>query len=330
MIIITGAAGFIGSVLVWHFNQLGITDLLLVDEFGEGQKWLNLRDLKFAQMIHPTELWSHPIWARPGAVKAVYHMGACSDTTELNMDFLYDNNTLYTNSLFELCAKKKVPLVYASSAATYGDGEQGYVDDHKLVPRLRPLNKYGWSKQLSDEWVLQQKKTPPVWFGVKFFNVFGPNEYHKGKMSSVVYHGFNQIQDAGVVKLFKSYRKGIEDGGQRRDFVYVKDVCRAMVELVAAGKKKPSLSGLYNLGTGEARSFADLARATFAGLGKKPNIQYIDMPEGLRAQYQYFTQADVTKLKKALPKFKFLSLEDAVTDYVGTHLSSAHPYLSRT
>ncbi|MBY0515752.1 MAG: ADP-glyceromanno-heptose 6-epimerase [Bacteriovoracaceae bacterium] len=327
MYIITGAAGFIGSVLVHHFNQLGITDLLLVDEMESGDKWLNLRDLKFTSIIQPEELWDHPIWSKPLAIKGVFHMGACSDTTEMDMDFLYDNNTLYTNVLFEICARKKVPFLYASSAATYGDGEQGYQDEHKTLAKLKPLNKYGWSKQLSDEWILQQKKTPPCWFGVKFFNVFGPNEYHKGKMSSVVYHGFNQIKKDGVVKLFKSHRKGYVDGGQKRDFVYVKDVCRAMIELMKAGKTKKSLSGIYNLGTGEARTFADLATATFKGMGIKPNIQYIDMPENLREQYQYFTQADMGKLKKALPKFKFMNLEEAVGDYVKNHLMQKHPYL---
>jgi len=327
MIIITGAAGFIGSVLVHHFNSLGVTDLLLVDEFETGDKWLNLRDAQFGAIIHPQEIWEHPVWKKAGLVKGVFHMGAISATTETDMDLLYDNNTLFTNLLFELCAKKKVPLVYASSAATYGDGEQGYVDDHKLVGKLKPLNKYGWSKQLSDQWVLKQKSTPPCWFGVKFFNVFGPNEYHKGKMSSVVYHGFQQIKDSGEIKLFKSHRKGYTDGGQKRDFVYAKDVCRAMVELMAAGKKRPALSGLYNLGTGKARTFDDLAKATFKALGLKPKIQYIDMPENLRAQYQYFTEADMAKFQLALPKFKWTSLEDAVKDYVKGHLNTPHPYL---
>ncbi len=327
MIIITGAAGFIGSVLVHHFNELGERDLLLVDELGTENKWLNLREAEFSDIIQPHELWDHAAWAKPNLIKGVFHMGAISATTETDMDKLYDYNTLYTNMLFEVCTQKKVPLVYASSAATYGDGEQGYKDEHKLVDGLRPLNKYGWSKQLSDKWVLRQKKTPPCWFGVKFFNVFGPNEYHKGSMSSVVYHGFNQIRASGEVRLFKSHRKGYADGGQKRDFVYVKDVCRAMVELMAAGKKKPSLSGLYNLGTGEARTFADLATATFKAMGKKPNIQYIDMPENLRAQYQYFTEADMGKLKKALPKFKFMKLEEAVADYVKGHLLKPHPYV---
>lgn len=325
MIIITGALGFIGSVLVKHFNDLGEENLLLVDDFEHGSKWQNVRGLKFSGVIHPDELWQHPLWKKVGAIKAVYHMGACSDTTEEDMDYLHDNNTHYTNMLFELCANKKVPLCYASSAATYGAGEHGYSDDHKGIRKLRPLNKYGWSKQLSDEWILKQKKTPPRWFGVKFFNVFGPNEYHKGKMSSVVYHGFKQIKAEGEVRLFKSHHPDYQDGGQKRDFVYVKDVCRAMVELM--GLKKAGVSGLYNLGTGEARTFEDLARATFKGLELPPNIKFIDMPESLRAQYQYFTQADMRKFHKALPKFKFMKLEDAVADYVANHLNTPHPYL---
>jgi ADP-L-glycero-D-manno-heptose 6-epimerase len=327
MYIITGAAGFIGSCLVHHFNSLGVSDILIVDELESGDKWLNLRDLKFSEVVHPEELFEHAVWKKPLSIKGVFHMGACSDTTEMDMDYLYYNNTQFTNHLFALCSLKKIPFLYASSAATYGDGELGYVDNHKTVDGLKPLNKYGWSKQLSDQWVLKQKKTPPYWFGVKFFNVFGPNEYHKGKMSSVVYHGFNQIKKDGNVKLFQSHKKGYTDGGQKRDFVYVKDVCRAMVELMNAGKKKPSLSGIYNLGTGEARTFADLATATFSALDLKANIEYIPMPESLRAQYQYFTEADMSKLKKALPKFKFQSLEVAVADYVKNHLNQTHPYL---
>ena len=327
MYIITSAAGFIGSVLVHHFNTLGITDLLLVDELESGDKWLNLRDLKFSRMIHPEMLFEDAVWSKPQAIKGVFHMGACSDTTEMDMDYLYYNNTQFTNDLFSVCTQKKIPFLYASSAATYGEGEQGYKDDHKLCSKLKPLNKYGWSKKLSDDWILNQKKTPPCWFGVKFFNVFGPNEYHKGKMSSVVYHGFNQIKEKGQVRLFKSHREGYKDGGQMRDFVYVKDVCRAMIELMQAGKKKPTLSGIYNLGTGEARSFADLARATFKALKLKENIEYFDMPETLRAQYQYYTQADMAKLKKALPKFKFHSLEEAVADYVQKHLNTTNAYL---
>lgn len=329
MILVTGAAGFIGSVIVKQLNDKGIEDLLLCDHFESGDKWKNLRGLKYDSFVQVEDLFNHPIWKKQGGLKAIYHMGACSDTTELDMDFLYENNTQYTNELLTLAAQKNIPIVYASSAATYGAGEQGYVDDHKGIPSLKPLNKYGYSKQLSDEWILKQKKKPKVWFGVKFFNVFGPNEYHKGKMSSVVFQSFNQIKEVGEVKLFKSHRPDYKDGEQLRDFVYVKDVVRAMIELIEAGKKKPSLSGIYNLGTGEARSFHDLVKATFTAMDIKPKIKFIDMPLELRNQYQYYTQAEMGKLKKALPKFKFMKLEDAVDDYVRNHLAQADAYLSK-
>lgn len=236
------------------------------------------------------------------------------------MDFLYKNNTEFTNKLLSLAADKNIPIIYASSAATYGAGEHGYFDDHEGIKKLKPLNKYGYSKQLSDEWILKQKKKPKVWFGVKFFNVFGPHEYHKGKMSSVVFQSFNQIKEKGEVKLFKSHHADYKHGEQLRDFVYVKDVVKVMIDLIAAGTKKPALSGIYNLGTGEARSFHDLVKATFKAMGQKPKIVFIDMPLELRDQYQYFTQAEMAKLKRALPKFKFTKLEDAVTDYVGNYL----------
>lgn len=328
MILVTGAAGFIGSVIVKHLNDSGIENLLLCDHFESGDKWKNLRDLKYTSIVQVEDLFNHDIWKKAGSLKAIYHMGACSDTTELNMDFLYKNNTEYTNRLLTLAAEKNIPIVYASSAATYGAGEQGYFDDHTGLPNLKPLNKYGYSKQLSDEWILKQKKKPKVWFGVKFFNVFGPHEYHKAKMSSVVYQSYNQIQDVGEVKLFKSHRPDYKDGEQLRDFVYVKDVVKAMVELIAAGEKKPDLSGIYNLGTGEARSFHDLVKSTFKAMGKKPKITFIDMPGELRNQYQYYTQAEMGKLKRALPKFKFMKLEDAVTDYVTKHLMK-NPYMRK-
>jgi ADP-L-glycero-D-manno-heptose 6-epimerase len=320
MILVTGAAGFIGSVIVKHLNDLGEQDIILCDHFGHEDKWKNLRDLKYSSFIQVEDLLTHPIWKKPAPFKAIYHMGACSDTTEMNMDFLYKNNTEFTNSLLTFAADKNIPIVYASSAATYGAGEQGYFDDHNGIKDLKPLNKYGYSKQLSDEWILKQKKKPKVWFGVKFFNVFGPQEYHKGKMSSVVFQSYNQINQVGEVKLFKSHRADFKHGEQLRDFVYVKDVVRAMVELIEAGKKKPTISGIYNLGTGEARSFHDLVKATFKSMGKKPKITFIDMPEELRNQYQYYTQAEMNKFKRALPKFKFMKLEDAVADYVGNHL----------
>ena len=328
MILVTGAAGFIGSVIVKHLNDLGNENLLLCDHFEQGDKWKNLKGLKYSSFVQVEDLFTHEIWKKTGSLKAIYHMGACSDTTELNMDFLYKNNTEYTNRLLTLAAEKNIPIVYASSAATYGAGEQGYFDNHATLPTLQPLNKYGYSKQLSDEWILKQKKKPKVWFGVKFFNVFGPHEYHKGKMSSVVFQSYHQIKEGGEVKLFKSHRPDYKDGEQLRDFVYVKDVVKAMVELIAAGEKKPALSGIYNLGTGEARSFHDLVKGTFKAMGKKPKITFIDMPLELRNQYQYYTQAEMAKFKKALPKFKFMKLEDAISDYVGNHLMT-EPYMRK-
>lgn len=328
MILVTGAAGFIGSAIVKKLNDLGHMDLILCDDFESGDKWKNLRNLKYGAIVRINELFDHPVWKKQVGLKAIYHMGACSDTTQLDMDYLYKNNTEYTNRLLTLAGQKNIPIVYASSAATYGAGDQGYIDDHKKISTLKPLNKYGYSKQLTDEWILKQTKKPKVWFGVKFFNVFGPNEYHKGKMSSVVFQSFNQISDVGEVKLFKSHRSDFKDGEQLRDFVYVKDVVRAMIGLIEAGKKKPTLSGIYNLGTGEARSFHDLVKATYKAMDRDPKIKFIDMPEELRNQYQYFTQADMTKFKKALPKFKFLRLEEAVDDYVRNHLAMPDPYLS--
>jgi ADP-L-glycero-D-manno-heptose 6-epimerase len=328
MILVTGAAGFIGSVIVKQLNDQGHESILVCDHFGQGDKWKNLSGLKYDSFVQVEDLFDHAMWKKKVSFKAIYHMGACSDTTELQMDFLYKNNTEFTNKLLMLATVKKIPIVYASSAATYGAGEQGYSDDHKKISSLRPLNKYGYSKQLSDEWILKQKKKPEVWFGVKFFNVFGPNEYHKGKMSSVVFQSFNQIKDVGEVKLFKSHRSDYKDGEQLRDFVYVKDVVKAMIELIEAGKKKPSLSGIYNLGTGEARSFHDLVKATFNSMDMNPKIEFVDMPSELRHQYQYYTEADMSKLRKALPKFTFMKLEEAVHDYVKNHLSETNPFLS--
>lgn len=324
MILITGAAGFIGSNLVKYFNDLGEENLILVDQFESDQKWLNLRSLKYSEFIQVDELFDHPLMRKAKSpFKEIYHMGACSDTTELNMDYLYENNTLYTNALIDYARRKSIPICYASSAATYGAGEQGYLDDHKMIPKLKPLNKYGYSKQLTDEWLLKQKAKPAHWYGIKFFNVFGPNEYHKGKMSSVVFQAFNQINEVGEVKLFKSHKKGYQDGMQLRDFVYVKDVVRGMVSLVR-GKKS---SGIYNMGTGKARSFKDLVTATFKAMKKPVKIKYIDMPDNLRNQYQYYTQADMSKFTKKLAKFKFDTLESSVKDYVQEHLMKDDPYL---
>src|SRR5690554_4175970 len=327
MIIVTGAAGFIGSCIVKKLNDEGIHNIICVDRFRDGGKWLNLRGLKFYEFVHADEFVEPDILNSvfDEGVSAVYHMGACSSTTETNMDFLWKNNVEYSQILFRYCSNYDTPICYASSAATYGAGEFGYDDDERTLPQLAPLNPYGYSKQAFDEWVLKQAQKPEHWFGVKFFNVYGPHEYHKGGMRSVVHQAFGQIQDSGKVKLFKSYKEGFADGEQLRDFVYVKDVVEAMYRLMT--EEHQGESGIYNLGTGKARSFKDLVNATFAAMSVESNIEYIDMPEKLRGQYQYFTEANMDKLAKALPDFQFKTLEEGVRDYVQGHLMQESPYL---
>jgi ADP-L-glycero-D-manno-heptose 6-epimerase len=324
MIVVTGALGFIGSVIVKMLNDMGVSDILIVDRFRDSGKWLNVRGLKFKDQMTPEQFMKVADYqAGSGKYKAIYHMGACSATTEQNMDFLYENNVRFSRQLFDICSQYNIPICYASSAATYGDGENGYDDDHQKVSSLRPLNPYGYSKQLFDQWVLEKDHFPQYWYGVKFFNVYGPNEYHKGRMSSVVYQSYNQIRQNGVVKLFKSYKDGYQDGQQLRDFVYVKDVVRAMLQLIA--QKAPC--GIYNLGSGKARSFYDLVDATYKAMGEKTNIEFIEMPNDLRQQYQYYTQAKMDKLARALPDFKFHTLEDGVKDYVQNHLMQKSQHL---
>lgn len=327
MIIVTGAAGFIGSCIVKKLNDMGRKDIIVVDRLEDDDKWLNLRGLHFDEYIHADDFIQmetlENIFANDD-IEAVYHMGACSSTTERNVDYLMSNNLNYSKMLFGMCAEYNATYLYASSAATYGAGEKGYSDAHEGINDLTPLNAYGWSKQLMDEWALRVPKTPDRWFGVKFFNVYGPNEYHKGNMKSVVCQAFKQINETGKVKLFKSYKEGYEDGGQLRDFVYVKDCVDAMISLV--NEEHNGANGVYNLGTGKARSFADLAKATFAAMGKKENIEYIDMPESLQGQYQYYTQAQMKKLDDALEGFTFHSLEDGVKDYVQNHLAQDNQF----
>ena len=318
MILVTGGAGFIGSVLLKELNNLGHKDILVVDRLRNSQKWLNLRGTKFVHYLHVDELFLPENLTSLLKVTKIFHMGACSSTTEMDMDYLMKNNVEYSKKLFNFALEKKIPFLYASSAATYGAGEHGYSDDHELITKLRPLNPYGYSKHLFDEWVLNQTKTPPLWFGIKFFNVYGPNEYHKGPMRSVVHKSFQEIVATGKVKLFRSHRKDFQDGKQLRDFIYVKDVVRAMLELVDL--KKAGSSGIYNLGTGKAGSFNDLVNATFKAMGREAQIEYIDMPESVRGQYQYFTEAKMTKLQNVLPHFRFMNLEEGVTDYVKNYL----------
>ncbi len=324
MILITGGAGFIGSVLAKQLNVLGHTDLVIVDKLEDSIKWKNLRGFKYSDYIHADELFNGDYDDLIAETDLIFHMGACSSTTEKNMDFLMKNNVAYTQALFRFAATKNIPFIYASSAATYGNGEQGYSDDHETLVDLMPMNPYGYSKQLVDEWILREDSKPDHWFGLKFFNVFGPNEYHKEEMRSLVHKSFEQIESAGKVKLFKSHRPDFKDGEQLRDFIYVKDVVRAMIEL--ADPEKALFSGIYNLGTGKARSFLDLTKATFKAMGKEPVIEFIDMPESIRSQYQYYTQADTKKLLTALPEFQFTSLEEGVRDYVQNYLMKSNPH----
>ena len=323
MIIVTGGAGFIGSAFVWKLNQEGIDDIVIVDELGTDDKWKNIVNRRFVDYIHKDDFLQMICADKvPFKISAIVHMGACSSTTERDADYLWSNNYLYTKTLAEWTLKRGIRFIYASSAATYGDGTQGFSDDHSKISRLRPINMYGYSKQVFDLWVLRNSLEKKI-AGIKFFNVFGPNEYHKEDMTSVIFKAFHQIKETGKVKLFKSYKKEYKDGGQLRDFVYVKDCVKAMWWLF----NNPKANGIFNLGTGNARTWNDLIKAVFAAMKKKTNIEYIEMPEALRNQYQYFTEAQTTKLKKAGCPIKFLSLEDSVRDYVVNYLQEDDPYL---
>jgi ADP-L-glycero-D-manno-heptose 6-epimerase len=317
-IVVTGAAGFIGSCLVGHLNALGHTRLIVVDDFiSRADKAPNLHGKKFLFQVEREGLFAWLAKEKP-TVDFVFHLGARTDTTEFNYAVHQHLNVAYSQQVWNYCTINNIPLVYASSAATYGNGEQGYSDeDSALIELLQPLNPYGVSKNEFDKWVLHQEDHPPFWAGLKFFNVYGPNEYHKGRMASVIFHSFNQIRQNGKVKLFRSHKEGYQDGEQLRDFVYVKDVVQVCSWLM---DHQPA-PGIYNLGTGQARSFNDLAKATFAGMGLAPTIDYIDMPEDIRDRYQYFTEATMDKLKAAGYTRAFYSLEEGVGDYVTQYLA---------
>jgi ADP-L-glycero-D-manno-heptose 6-epimerase len=324
-LLITGGAGFIGSALVKELNDQGIEDILIVDRLRDTSKWLNLRGVKFTHYIHADEFFSEENegWLRQ--LKMIYHMGACSSTTEMDMDYLMKNNVEYSQKLFRLATERDIPIIYASSAATYGDGSKGYNDKRSQIPELRPLNPYGYSKQLFDEWVLKQTKKPKHWFGLKFFNVYGPGEYHKGSMRSVVHQAFEQIRDGGKVKLFKSHHPDYADGMQLRDFIYVKDITKAMVMM--SDSAISAYSGIFNMGTGRAQSFKELVEATFKAMQTPVNIEYIAMPDHLKDQYQYYTQANMTKFMTLFPDFQFRDVEHGVEDYVKNYLlNPAGPY----
>ena len=315
MIVVTGAAGFIGSVLTGRLNNDGLTDLVLVDDFSNAEKNKNLENKKYTLKV-PREEFSEWLDNNHEEVDFVLHIGARTDTTEFDKSVFDKLNLNYTKEVWKQCARYNIPLIYASSAATYGMGEQGYNDDHDIVEKLKPLNPYGESKNDFDKWALKQPEQPPFWAGLKFFNVYGPNEYHKGRMASVIFHAFNQIQNTGKVKLFKSHNPDFRDGEQLRDFVYVKDVVNVIIFLM---NKRPE-PGLYNLGTGKARTFIDLAKSTFEALDKQPVIEFIDTPVDIRDKYQYFTEANMAKLLAAGYDKPFTSLENGVDDYVRNYL----------
>ena len=315
LIVVTGAAGFIGTNTVAELNARGQTNLLLVDTLGSTEKWQNLLGLGFEDIIDPTQFLKRLSDGSVGDVASIIHLGACSATTESNADYLLENNYHYTRTLCEWCLKQGVRFVYASSAATYGDGSRGYSDDDKITATLRPLNIYGYSKHLFDLWALNHGLFDRI-VGLKYFNVFGPYEDHKADMRSVVQKSFHQINAGGEVSLFKSYKPGYADGEQKRDFVYVKDA----VDVTLHFAFNRTRGGLFNCGTGKARTWKDLAVAVFAAMGQKPNIKMIEMPESLRDKYQYFTQAEVSKLRDAGYTKPFTSLEDGVKDYVQNYL----------
>ena len=326
-IIVTGAAGFIGSCLVEFLNTKGFENLILVDDFSRKDKEPNLAGKKFISRVEREGLFEFLKKENP-KIGFVFHLGARTDTTEFDYSIHEHLNLNYSKNIWHYCTNNNVPLVYASSAATYGAGEKGYKDDESIIPELTPLNPYGVSKNEFDKWILDQTGTPPAWTGLKFFNVYGPNEYHKGRMASVIFHSFNQIEKNGFVKLFKSHKDGFQDGEQKRDFIYIKDILKICYWFLECWQNdhKTFISGIYNAGTGEARTFNDLVKATFAGIDKKPEIEYIDMPEDLRETYQYFTEATMQKIHEAGYDQPFYSLEDGVGDYVREYLSKREYY----
>ncbi|MFA6467877.1 MAG: ADP-glyceromanno-heptose 6-epimerase [Bacteroidota bacterium] len=319
MIIVTGGAGFIGSAMVSKLNEQGVTDILIVDELGVSPKWKNLVGKRFTDYVHKDHFIEMLLNDRLPKIDAIIHMGANSSTTEKDVDHLMENNYRYTRILAEWAVRKKVRFIYASSGATYGNGSLGFSDDDAVSPTLAPMNAYGYSKQLLDLWVLQHGLQNKV-VGVKFFNVFGPNEYHKGDMKSLVCKAYHQIQEIGKIKLFKSYLPEYKHGEQVRDFVYIKDCTEVLWWLL----NTPKVNGIYNLGTGKARTWNDLARAVFSALGTTPNIEYIEMPEEIRSAYQYHTEATIMKLQSTGCPVQFRTLEESVKDYVQQYL---HPDL---
>lgn len=321
MIIVTGAAGFIGSCLVSRLNNEGFIDIVAVDDFSHPDKEKNLTGKKLSHKVDRDTFHS---WLKGNhkLVQFIFHIGARTDTTEFDQEIFDRLNLNYTKELWKLCVEFGLPMVYASSAATYGEGELGYDDNEAIIPQLKPLNPYGRSKNDFDIWALQQERKPYFWAGLKFFNVYGPNEYHKGRMASVIFHAFNQIKENGKVMLFRSHRDDYRDGMQLRDFIYVKDLLDVCLYFMH-NRKHP---GIYNLGTGKARPFLDLATNVFKALDKEPVIEFIDIPKDIRDKYQYFTEANMDKLRGAGYQQPFTSLEDGIDDYVRNFLAPNNYY----
>ncbi|MBW2557475.1 MAG: ADP-glyceromanno-heptose 6-epimerase [Deltaproteobacteria bacterium] len=323
MIVVTGGAGFIGSAVVWKLNLEGVDDIVIVDSLGVSEKWKNLVNRRFVDYLDRDDFLELILDDKvPFDVDAIVHMGACSSTTEKDADYLMENNYRYTTQLAQWAVEKNIRFIYASSAATYGDGSRGFSDEDGVSAELRPINMYGYSKQLFDLWALRNGLEKKI-TGIKFFNVYGPNEYHKGDMRSVIHKSFGQIRETGKVRLFKSHRPDFRDGEQKRDFVYVKDC----VEVIWWLLENRAVTGIFNLGTGHSRTWNDLTRAVFAAMGKEPRIEYIEMPESIRRQYQYFTEAKMDKLLSVGCPVHTSSLEDAVSDYVVNYLGKDERYL---
>ncbi len=316
MIIITGGAGFIGSALVWNLNKKGEREIIIVDELGTDDKWKNLTGLRYIDIYQPDKFLELIIADNfPFEIDTIFHLGACSSTTEKDADYLLNNNFRYSQHLAKYAVTHRARFIYASSAATYGDGAMGYLDDENELNKLRPLNMYGYSKHLFDLWMHKTGYNEEV-VGLKYFNVFGPNEYHKDDMRSVIHKSYKQILETGSVKLFKSYKSEYKDGEQKRDFIYVKDV----VDMTLHFFENRDVNGLFNVGTGKARSWVDLVTAVFNAMDRPVNIEFIDMPDILKEKYQYFTEANIDKIKNAGYKNEISSLEDGITDYVKNYL----------
>jgi ADP-L-glycero-D-manno-heptose 6-epimerase len=319
MIVITGAAGFISSCLISKLNDNGFTDIVAVDDFSNNLKLRNWNTKKIRCTLE-RKLFFDWLKDNQQQVEFIFHLGARTDTTEFNKQIFNELNLNYSKAIWHACVQYHIPLVYASSAATYGSGEFGYNDNESLIPQLKPLNPYGDSKNDFDNWALTQEKKPFFWAGLKFFNVYGPNEYHKGRMASVIFHAYHQIRETSQMKLFKSHRNHFNDGEQMRDFIYVKDVVDVCYFLMHHRKN----SGIYNVGSGKARSFNNLVKQTFLSLGVNENIEYIDMPADIRETYQYFTEANMEKLKNIGYHCTFHSLEEGIDDYIKNYLSTNH------